>query len=325
MAMKTQLCVIAVASLLAAGSARGQAKMPAETRNAALRYWMAFAEMKDPPSDKDTQELLDKTSTGDLPWDETRLGPILNANMAAIEMLQRGTKLPDCDWGLEYSRGYRASVAYAPRARLLARLNTLEGMRQMAEGQTEEAVQTWLAGLRFAGHLAKGGSLIFTLIAKGVLLPDLQALNEAANHGKLSAAQKQEIAIALRAVPADGFDWSRAWDLEQTAGDQFLDELRRSKDPKGLYESIVGKGAPNACVPPNARDVHAFDRYMAAIRSTLQLPSADTKKKIAESDAEWNEICEAIRNVIPSAQHVNEARIEIVAARETLLQSIQKK
>ena len=57
-----------------------QAKYPPETRNAALRYWMAFAEMQDPPANKATQDLLEKTAAGEAAWDERQLGPILDAN-----------------------------------------------------------------------------------------------------------------------------------------------------------------------------------------------------------------------------------------------------
>src|SRR6266853_1642012 len=111
---------------------------------------MAFAEMQDPPADKEIQDLLEKTVIGEAAWDEKKLGVILDANGAAIAMMQRASKLPDCDWGIEYSRGSRASIAYAPRARVLARLNTLQGIREMANGNSQAAVDTWRAGIRFS-------------------------------------------------------------------------------------------------------------------------------------------------------------------------------
>lgn len=323
--MRKRVCAIGFAWLLAAAGAWGQVKLPPETRNAALRYWMAFAEMKDPPSDKATQELLEKTAAGNAAWDEAKLGPILDANMGAIEMFQRASKLPDCDWGVEYSAGVRASIAYAPRSRVLARLNTLEGMREMARGQTQVAVDTWLAGLRFTSHLAKGGSLIFALIAKSSLLPNLRALNVAVDQGRLNDSQKQQVESALHAMPPDGFDWSRAWELEQAGGDQFFEKLQRSKDPKGFYEAVAGCGAPNTCVPPKAEEVRGYDQYMEGIKTALRLPPLETKKKSAEWDARESALCEAIRNIIPSAGRVNDARVEIVTTREALMQSLKTK
>ena len=210
--MKLKMFVASVLILMCAGVARPQAKYPPETRNAALRYWMAFAEMQDPPVDKSTQSLLEKTAAGEAAWDEKKLGPILDSNDGAIRMMQRATKLPDCDWGLEYDKGPRASIAYAPRARVLARLNTLEGMREMANGNSQTAVHTWLAGIRFSEHLADGGSLIFALIAKSALLPDLRALTTEAKRGRLSDSQKRQISVPLNAMREDGFNWGAAWD-----------------------------------------------------------------------------------------------------------------
>src|SRR5689334_12476559 len=85
-----------------------QVKQPQETRNAALRYWLAFAELQDPPADKVTADLLEKTAAGEVGWDEAKLGFILDQNESAIIRMQRATKLPDCDWGLEYDLGPRA-------------------------------------------------------------------------------------------------------------------------------------------------------------------------------------------------------------------------
>src|SRR5437868_2714903 len=168
--IKLMLLVVCLVSL----SSVANAQRP-ETRNAALRYWLAFAEMQDQPGDKNLGELLDKTAASEAAWDEKSLGPILDKNETAILALQRASKLPECDWGLEYEQGPNASVAYAPRARVLGRLNTLYGMRMAAKGDTQRAVEAWVAGIRFSQHVAKGGPLIFALIGKSVLLSNLQA------------------------------------------------------------------------------------------------------------------------------------------------------
>jgi len=323
--MRIRLCIAGLAILAAAVGVCGQIKSPPETHNAALRYWMAFAEMKDPPSDKATQELLGKTAAGEAAWDEAKLGPILDANSDAIAMFQRATKLPDCDWGIEYSQGPRASIAYAPRARVLARLNTIHGMREMAKGQSQAAVDTWLAGIRFTDHLAKGGSLIFALIAESALLPNLRVLAAEVKQGHLNSAQKQQLFAAVNASREDGFDWGHAWQIEAAGSGPFFEELRRSPDPSGTYEKVMGEPAPKSCVPPDAQEVQAYDEYMSDVAAALRLPPPKTKERIAELEGKANSICEAIRRMIPLPQHVNDARIEIIATREALLQALQAK
>src|SRR5258706_15667059 len=73
MLTKTKWIVFAASFFFGAALASPQAKRPAETRNGALRYWMAFAELQDPPADKATAELLEKTAAGEAPWDEAKL------------------------------------------------------------------------------------------------------------------------------------------------------------------------------------------------------------------------------------------------------------
>src|ERR1700742_4622927 len=144
--MKRKLLIFVTFALIIAIRANAQLPYPAETKNAALRYWIAFSEMQDLPADKETQDLLEKTLSTEALWDEKKIAPILDANKFAIDIMQRATKLPECDWGIEYTQGVSASIAYAPRARALSRLNTLEGMRQLAAGNSQSATDTWLAG-----------------------------------------------------------------------------------------------------------------------------------------------------------------------------------
>jgi hypothetical protein len=317
--------VASVLVLMGAYVARPQAKYPPETRNAALRYWMAFAEMQDPPTDKETQDLLEKTVSGEAAWDEKKLGLILDANGAAIRMMQRATKLPDCDWGLEYDRGPRASIAYAPRARVLARLNTLDGMREMANGNSQAAVDAWLAGIRFSEHLADGGSLIFALIAKSALLPDLRVLTTEAKRGRLSDSQKRQISVPLKEMREDGLDWGAAWGLEELGGEQFLAELRSAKNPGTTYEMLMGEHMPSGANAPSSEDVRNYHEYMRAVQAALKLPPDATTMQISALDTEKRALPEIVQRIVPHAQKENDARTEIFSARKELLETLSAK
>src|SRR5262249_14532457 len=140
MKLSLKIALAAICVCLSGARCPAQPKKPVETQNAALRYWIAFADLEDLPADKTTQELLEKTPAREVPWDEAHLSAILKKNEGAILGTQRATKLPDCDWGLEYSRGPRASIAPVVKARVMARLNTLYGMQLAAKGETRRAV-----------------------------------------------------------------------------------------------------------------------------------------------------------------------------------------
>src|SRR5262252_7569172 len=176
-----------LAGSLFVGTTGAQRKAP-ETRNAALRYWQAFSELKDEQTDKATRDLLEGTAAGAIAWNEERLGKILDANLHAIQIMQRASKLPECDWGLEHEADEPVALVY--RSRVLARLNTLEGMRLAAKGDSHGAVEAWIAGIRFSQHLANGGTLLFALVARTALLSDLNAMENAGKKGTLDAKSR---------------------------------------------------------------------------------------------------------------------------------------
>jgi hypothetical protein len=322
--MKLKLLVFAILTLAIASRANAQVPYPPETKNAALRYWIAFAEMKDLPADKPTQELLEKTLSAEALWDEKKIAPILDANKFAIDIMQRATKLPDCDWGVEYKQGTTASIAYAPRARALSRLNTLEGMRQLAAGNTQSATDTWLAGVRFSQDLARGGSLIFALMAKNALLANLRALHLAAANGQLTVAERQQVTNVVRALPEGAFDWSAAWGLESATLDHFLHELQSASDPRGLYQQAMGSAAPLKGLPPSGQDIHDFEAYMRAVQSALKESPEKSKASLEGLEAMRTALLETEQQMIPNPQKANQARVDIAQARAELLQALNK-
>jgi hypothetical protein len=323
--MRLRRVAIILVIMAGTGSLRAESKYPPETRNAALRYWMAFAEMQDTSADKTTQDLLEKTAAGEAPWDETKLASILDANADAIQMLQRATKLPECDWGLEYSRGPRASIAYAPRARALARLNTLEGMRQMAHADSQSAVNTWLAGVHFSQDLARGGTLIFALMAKSALLPNLRALTAASHSGQLNEAEKKQIVTAVRALPEDALDWGSAWGMESATVEQILQELQAAPNPSTAYEAIMGSPAPKQGLPPSAAEIQAYREYMLAVQAALREPPQKAKSLLESLEARRSNLGEVEQAMIPSTQKSNAARIEVMTARAALINALAAK
>ena len=322
--LRKKKLVVAICLLLAAtaGIARAQGQRPAPTRNAALRYWLAFAELHDPPADKATADLLEKTAAREAPWNEAKLGAILDKNQEAILAMQRATKLPECDWGLDYELGANASIAYVPRARVLARLNTLYGMRMAAKGETQRAADTWLAGIRFSQHLAQGGSLIFALVGKTVLLSNFQALTQAAENGKLADVQKKQVAAVVQTLPETGFDWSAALLYEQAGLDVAAKELTQAANPRQYYEDVTGQPAPGILDMPDASDVAAFHNLMGAAENALRLPPEQAQQRLMALQESVKTLRPFYRQTTPSFTRINDARVEVQLARTTLLRAL---
>jgi len=238
-------CAVAVCLLASRGDAQ-----PAT--NAALRYWMAFALMKDPPDGRSgiTAEFLDRVGAGTAAWDETQLGSIVDDNREALMIMWRATKLPVCDWGLEYELGPQTPIAHLAKARVLARLNAVAGARLASRGEWGRAVDVWLAGVRFSQHVANGGTLISLLSARLSLSPSLKSLVRAASQSSVDAGRRQQIAAVVGAIPDAGFDWA--------------DAMRREADALAIAKRLnPGLNAPmpsQAAVDRTANEVRAERR-----------------------------------------------------------------
>ena len=323
--MKRRLLILSLITLWNSHGNVAEVRFPPETQNAALRYWMAFAEMQDPPADKTIQDLLERTAVGQAAWDETKLGPIVEANREALQTMQRATKLPGCDWGLEYGRGPRTPIAYLARARVMARVNTLQAIREMAAGESQAAVERLLAGIRFSEHLANGGSLLSVLTAKSALSSVFRILTLEATKGRLTDAQKKQALTALKAFPEDGFNWATAWEMEGLSLETFFAELRSSEVPKAAYEASTGEVMPEGASIPEPEDLSRFRTYTAGVKAALETSPDTAKTRIEMLGTQKQALNELIRRVVPSPQKVNEARSEVFAARKALLVALGAK
>jgi hypothetical protein len=260
--------------------------------NSAVRYWSAFALLQDPPANEGATALLLRVAEGAAPWDEAQLGPILDANAQALAIMERASTLRSCDWGIEYELGPNAPIPHLARARVLGRLTVVSGMRLAARGRTSEAVDRWLAAIRFSRHLAQGGTLISLLSANSVLLPSLRAL--AGEVSRLTPESRARIDATLRALPETGFDWE--------------DAMRREGD--ALAVGVGMNAVPNV----RSQDLSALRTIVSRIADALRLPPDQATKALTGVNVGTFPI--------PSPARVNEQRGVIRAARQRVLDAV---
>jgi len=197
-----------LSAALAIGPAFAQRTGPLAD-NAALRYWAAFSELQDAAiSDQDAKDLNAALDTmGQL--DFSKFKELIQKNTPALETMARGTSLPNCDWGLDYSLGEDTPVEYARKALMLGRLNILYTIQQYHAGDKDGAIRSLAAGLRFSHDVANGGSLFATLVAKDLLMLHLMAAGDGVRMGQLSPSQLSQLQSAAASL-GDGFDWPAA-------------------------------------------------------------------------------------------------------------------
>jgi hypothetical protein len=174
--------------------------------NSALRYWTAFSEMQDSAIGDDQAKEMNAVLDGLVPYDDSKYKYLIEKNRFALETMGRGTKIPACEWGLDYELGQNMPVAYVWKARALGSLNVLYALHLQTAGDKDGAVKALAAGLRFSHDVANGGSLISALVAKRLLLAHLNVLTSV-NAAGLSPAQRLILQKAVAQLGSEGIDW----------------------------------------------------------------------------------------------------------------------
>ncbi|HET9832960.1 MAG TPA: hypothetical protein VFP91_14660 [Vicinamibacterales bacterium] len=314
-------CVVAIGLLLP----RADAQTAPNAANAALRYWMAFAVMRDPPADKATADLLEHVAEGNEAWDEAKLGPIVDDNRQALAIMQRASTLAFCDWGLEYELGSRTPIAHLAKARTLGRLSVIAGRRLQAQGQASQAVDMWLAGVRFSRHIAEGGSLISALSGRRVMELSLRAMHRDDVLKALDASTKKRLELFLRALPEDGLDWSAAMRRDAQSFEVTLRQLQTAPDPKAYLAATLG-GAPLPAdfKMPTAAEIAVYHAYTDRVVLALALPLDQRSSKLREIEAGRAALHVLFRQYTPSALPLGNGWTEIAGRRQSLLEALTR-
>lgn len=316
---KTMTVAVAIALTLMSLTARAAAVPESRSPNAALRYWMAFAMMQDFSAESDTNRLLQEVAAGSAAWDD-RLNPILDRNELAIRAMQRATRLQRCDWQLEYELGPATPIYHLSRARVLARLNVLYGVRAAARGDNAGAVEAWTAGVRFAVHLAQDESLFGMLTAKAALDADLRAIIRASP--TLDSQSKAQLAKQLMTLPPYAFDWASAMRREADAGTVALKDMLKSSSRAELYQEWFGEPMPaGTSIAP--QDLPAYRTFMDAVETAFGLPYEQTKDRLPKFDEQKAKLNPVVRRLLFSLNNVNESRRELAEQRQAALNALR--
>ena len=184
--------------------------------NAALRYWAAFFEMQDWATTSVNAKELSAIVDGSAPYDDLKYKELVAKNEPALREMQRGTTLPNCDWGLDYELGPDTPVGYVHNALQLGRLNVLYAFHQMINNDKDGAVRTLAAGRHFAHDVANGGPRFAALVSKNLLESHFRVA-EFAMHSGLSAQQQIVLRKAIAQLGPEGLDWEAAIRREMAA------------------------------------------------------------------------------------------------------------
>ena len=263
-------------ALLLAGSALAQQKSSL-TQNAALRYWSAFSQVQDSGITDQQANELNAILDGTAPYDDAKYKELLEKNTLALQIMSRGSSLPNCDWGLDYGLRDDIPVDYVRKALVLGRLNVLYAFHLFIGGDKDGGVRALTAGLRFSHDVANGGSLFATVIAKDLLVTHLRAVSDTLHLEQLSAMQRTRLQQAVATLGSHGLDWQSA--IKQEMG-------VLNKPPWQESVSLV----------------RVSQAYLASVSDPSQLPKLE--QLLAT-------VPQPLRDVIPNPKEVLEQKQEL--------------
>ncbi|HKW16828.1 MAG TPA: hypothetical protein VJO35_04910 [Terriglobales bacterium] len=258
--------------------------------NAALRYWAAFSEMQDWAVTEEQAKQLNGILDGTVPYDDSQFGQLIEKNKDALEVMARGTALPNCDWGLDYGLAENTPVEYVRNALKLGRLNVLGAFHLGLKGDNDGAAQVLIAGIRFSHDVANGGTLFATLAAQDLLVDHFRAIEGLQHLNGFSPAQLANLRKAVARLGPEGLDWETAMRMEMAVLNRpdwqkniSLDRVTQAyvnalKDPSTLpqlEQLLAGLPMPLREVIPLPKVVVArkqeFENKLQHIRAVLQV------------------------------------------------------
>jgi hypothetical protein len=214
------------------------------------------------------------------------------------------------------------------KARTLGRLSVVAGKRLEARGQLSQAVDMWLAGVRFSRHVAEGGSLISALSGERVMELSLRAIHhDAVGDSRLKALDtgtKKRIEELLRALPEDGLDWSAAMRRDAASFEITLKQLQTARDPKAYLARLTGAPVSADFAVPTAAEIAAFQAFTSGVVAALALPLDQRSSKLREIEAGRSALHVLFRQYSPSAMPLASRWMEIAGWRQSLLEAVTK-
>lgn len=289
MTTRTYVSLLILASFLTQNvSAQEKARL---ADNAALRYWAAFSELQDSGITDDQVAELNLILGGTSPYRDDVYKGLIERNAPALNVMARGTRLQNCDWGLDYALGGDTPVEYVRKALQLGRLNVLYAFHLGVAGDKAGVVRTLGAGVRFSHDVANGGSLFAAIAAKDLLITHFRAIEDLVQHQGITSAQKSELRSAISQLGPSGLDWQVALDREFDAINSVLNKSewqQSSREIRKLYGAVL--------------------ENLSALQAAQQ--------SIANAPAE-------VRNLIPKPERVLEEKRDLADQLQNVRQALQ--
>jgi hypothetical protein len=282
----TGLTMVVVAGALFAcfGPVTPAAALPPDPDNAALLYYQAFLLMAQTDDRVLTDLVADVARGAKAPDDQVK--EYIKKCQGAIDSAVAATGLRQCNWGMQYSKGFSAQMPYLAQVRSLSRLILADARILAAEGNYRKALERCLVAYRLAGHVGDDVLISFLVSVSVSALAD-KCVTDILNQMPAAGSTLTWLKGQLAAVPAATLTASKAMALEREVA---LDSLRPER-VEILAQAMAASGgksveeirkAANEQVLGRAREY--YSNFMGSVLAVLsgQTPYVEAHAKLQE-------------------------------------------
>lgn len=129
--------------------------------NAALLYYQAFLIIsRAKKRDEETMQLLCGLSFGKIKPDE-KIRIFVDICRGVIDLAVTAAKIPNCDWGLDYSKGLLLNIPHLGQCRPLARIILADAKILTSKADYKRALSRCLTVQKMGHHVSRGNLVCF--------------------------------------------------------------------------------------------------------------------------------------------------------------------
>lgn len=268
---KSVFTAIVLTGLLCTMAASSAQAYPPDPDNAALLYYQGFLSM--PQLSKEAREHLSNVARGKVaPDDEVR--QTIDESSGGIHFVEAGVKVPVCQWGIQFSKGFDALMPQFAQIRLLAFALIADARVRTADGDYRGALERCLMMEKFALHVGDD-TLISYLVStslRNLAYTCMQdVIGQVADDVELLQWLKKELAKSrvntLSLIRPMKFEIESVTELMQMENIKELARMLADSDEKKMAE-IVSKTDSNLL--QKARQV--YSERMNSMVEVLETP-----------------------------------------------------
>lgn len=303
-------------------------ELPPISDNAALQYWQAFGTL--PAFDADQEKKLEN-------WVTTPLGvgtaKMLDGSQTSLMFLRRGSRMRECDWGLDYNEGISMHLPHLAKARTLARVAALDFRRNLAAGNMEAGGENLHGLMVLARHVGQDYTLVSALVCYAIenMVVDIVAPQAL----ELKIPYADSVAAYESLPPAPSLVHSVM--CEKFMASSIIAQLKEAEQKRaGSWREVWSAIVPHD-MPEKLKDLQSLDELVEVaedfqgtydeLAKLLELPPKEFDAKYPEFAKRAGEANPITAILLPAMEKVvatqrrTQARLEMLLAAAAVVES----